>query len=360
MKRLIPLILAICFLASASLAADQEAPVYHKYSYVFFETFDTVITILGYAEDKSVFDRAVKEAEAHFQRYHKLFDQYHPYEGINNMYTLNNQAAKAPVKVPEPLFDLLTFCKEMQPRMNGTVNVAMGAVLSLWHDAREAAESGPEPAKLPEMAALMEAAKHTNMGDVVLDAEKQTVFFADEKLKLDVGAVAKGYATELVAQQMLQGELSHFIINAGGNVRTGNPPLDGRANWGVGVQDPDAAILSPADSDVIELLYMHNMSSVTSGDYQRYYVVDGTRYHHIISPDTLMPASFMRSVTVLTEDSGLADMLSTALFLMPQEEGAAFLQGFGQTVEALWILNDGSVVMTEGAKKMAYSQGAGQ
>ncbi len=355
MKRAFAVLILVCILLTSSGLAAQ--PAYRKYSYVFFGTFDTVITILGYAQDKAVFDRAAKDAEAAFQRYHKIFDQYHPYDGVNNVFTLNRQAADAPVEVPDELFSLLMYCKDMQPKLRGTVNVAMGAVLALWHDARELAESNPEHAKLPDMAALRAATRHINMDDVVLDPEKQTVFYNDPMLKLDVGAVAKGYATELVAQEMLRGELSHFIINAGGNVRTGKPPLDGRSNWGVGIQDPEAAILSPTDSDVIELMYMHDMSSVTSGDYQRFFTLDGINYHHIISAETLMPSHFMRSVTVITEDSGLADILSTALFLMPYEEGLAFLKDFDQPVEALWVLNDHSVRMTDGAKKMAHSQG---
>lgn len=357
MRRFVAAFLLLCTLLTSPGQAAQ--PEYKKFSYVFFNTFDTVITILGYAQTKETFDRAAKDAEAAFQRYHKMFDQYHPYEGLNNVYTLNRQAAQAPVEVPAELFNLLQYCKELQPQLHGTVNVAMGAVLALWHDARELAQSDPEHAKLPDMAALQDAAKHTNMDDVILDAEKQTVFYRDSKLKLDVGAVAKGYATELVAKELLDGELSHFIINAGGNVRTGKAPLDGRSNWGVGIQDPDSAILAPTDSDVIELLHIHSLSSVTSGDYQRFFTLDGVNYHHIISPDTLMPSHFMRSVTVITEDSGLADALSTALFLMPYEDGLAFLEGFEPRAEALWVLNDNSVVMTEGAKKMAHSQGAG-
>ena len=357
MKRILTGFLILCLLFTSSVSLGQAS--YNKYSYVFFGTFDTVITILGYARDKETFDRVALEAEKDFQRYHKMFDQYHPYEGVNNVYTLNRQATEEPVTVPDELFNLLKFCKEMQPRMKGRVNVAMGSVLSLWHDAREQAETDPEQVKLPDIKALKEAAQHTSMDDVILDAEKKTVFFADPKLKLDVGAVAKGYAAELAAQKMLNSDMTHFIINAGGNVRTGNPPLDGRKNWSVGIQDPDGAILSPTDSGVVDLLFIHNLSSVTSGDYQRFFTLDGVRYHHIISPDTLMPSDFMRSVTVVTEDSGLADMLSTALFLMPWEEGLAFLKDFDQPVEAVWLLHDGSLVMTDGAKKMAHSQGAG-
>ncbi|HPY44319.1 MAG TPA: FAD:protein FMN transferase, partial [Clostridia bacterium] len=161
---------------------------------------------------------------------------------------------------------------------------------------------------------------------------------------------------ELVARQLLNSDMSSFIINAGGNVRTGHPPLDGRSSWGIGIQDPDADLVLPAGNDVMDVLYLSDLSLVTSGDYQRYYVVGDKRYHHLISPDTLMPADFMRSVTIITQDSGLADLLSTAVFLMPFEEGYEFVTSL-EGVEAFWILSDRSIRMTPGAQAVSYNQG---
>ena len=141
----------------------------------------------------------------------------------------------------------------------------------------------------------------------------------------------------------------------GGNVRMGNPPADGRTKWGVGIQDPDGAVLGL--SDIVETLYVTGCSVVTSGDYQRYYAVDGQRYHHLIDPDTLMPDTDFRSVSIITEDSGYADLLSTAAFLMPYEESRAFVDSL-DGVEAIWLFPDGSKKMTFGAMNVAKSCGA--
>ena len=159
--------------------------------------------------------------------------------------------------------------------------------------------------------------EHTSIDDLILNAENQTVYFADPDLKLDVGAVAKGYAVEIVSRLLLAGDMPSFILSGGGNVRTGNPPLDGRKAWGIGIQDPDGAIFGTGD--LAETFFLSGLSVVTSGDYQRYYTVDGKNYHHLIDPDTLMPGDHFRAVSIITEDSGMADMLSTAAYLMPYE-----------------------------------------
>lgn len=360
MKQILkPMLALLCALVLslsplASLGAQEEM---HKYSYMFFGTFDTAITLIAFTPSQQAFDEMAAKVEARFNQLHKQYNQYYPYEGLNNLYYLNRHAAIAPVQVPDELFHLIAWTKEEQAHMRGQVNIALGAVLALWHEEREYAESNPEKARLPEMAALQEAMLHTDMDAVILDTEKKTIFYEDPLLKLDVGAVAKGYATELVAQELLAGEYTSFIINAGGNVRTGHAPLDGRSAWGIGIQDPDASLVLPGGSDVVDVLYLSDESFVTSGDYQRYYMVDGQRYHHLISPETLMPANHMRSVTIITQDSGYADLLSTAVFLMPYEEGRQFVESL-DGVDAFWILNDSSIHMTPGAAKVAHSMGA--
>lgn len=354
LHRILMFFLALCL--GLTMGPSAEAS-YERYSASFFDSFDTVIQVLGYAENMEIFDKVSMDAEQRFFRLHQLYNKYEEYKGVVNVYTLNHEAAKAPVKVEDELFDLLKYGKDMYAFTNGQVNIAFGAVLALWHDARDAAEADPAAAYIPDMDALKEAAKHCDINDLVLNEEDKTVFFEDPLLQLDVGALAKGYAVELVADEMLSGPMPSFIVNAGGNIRTGQPPKEDHPHWRVAVQDPDGFVLSNASSDIVDVLYLDDMSVVTSGDYQRFFMLDGERYHHIISPETLMPPRHFRSVTIVTKDSGYADLLSTALFIMSYEEGRAFVDALPD-VEALWIMNDKSIVMTDGLVPYARSQGA--
>ena len=201
-------------------------------------------------------------------RYHRIFDKYNAYEGVNNLYLVNQSAGKAPVAAEPELMDLLVTVRGWRERYGGALNPAMGAVLELWHDARE------EGVSLPDEAALREAAEHMDYDQVVLDEEAGTVYFEDPALSLDVGAVAKGYAAQRTAETLRENGLDSFLLNAGGNVVCGGKPLDGRDFWVVGVEDLDGV-------STRETLGAVNLSIVTSGDYQRYYTVDGVNYHHL-------------------------------------------------------------------------------
>ena len=340
---------AFCLLlcSCAPQGADASTAA-QKFSGTFYGAFDTVISLIGYTEKEETFNAAFAETQDIFMHYHRIYDAYNAYEDINNLYAVNHGAGNGPVAAEPELIDLLLYMKELQPVLLDRVNVALGAVLSCWHEYREAGQS------VPPMEQLHALAEHCNYDDVIIDKETGTIFFADPYLQLDLGAVAKGYACERAAQALLKGPMPSFIISAGGNVRCGLSPLDGRLHWGVGIQDP----LAPSFLNQIQdTLYTHEMSVVTSGDYQRYYEVNGVRYHHIIDPDTLFPSEFMHSVTVLTQDSALADALSTCFFLLPYEEGRVLADSM-DGVEVYWVLNDGSVYFTDGMGPLLRSQGA--
>ena len=327
MKRLLWLVGALLVLSGCGTGMQ-------RYEATYWDVFDTVTTVTGYAAGQAEFDAAAREIHDALLEYHRLYNIYESYDGLRNLKTVNDQAGIGPVPVDERILSLLQFAQTAWTETGSRVNAAMGSVLAHWHDAREQALEDPDRAALPDRSALEEAALHTDLSALELDLEAGTAFLTDPDTALDVGALAKGYAVEQVAAAAPD----HFLISVGGNVCATGPKPDGTP-WTVAVENPDGG-------DFLKLLYAEDRSVVTSGDYQRYFELDGVRYHHIIDPDTLEPAAYWRSVTVVAESSAAADCLSTALFTLPQAEGQQLLDQWG--AEALWIGRDGAQVMSPG------------
>ena len=324
-----------------------------KYSYSFTGCFDTVIQIIGYTATEAEFEKLAKLAESRFTELNALFDIYHAYPGLNNIYTINQQAGKSPVQVDSRIIDLLSFYKKQDQLTPGTVNVALGPVLAVWQRYRTEALNGGA-AKIPGSEELARAALLCAPDKIVIDAAGRTVYLQEAGMMLDVGAVAKGYATEQVAAELIAAGLTSGIISAGGsNVRLIGAPADGRSTWQIGLQNPDGNPLIP-DDPPLDILLVNNQSVVTSGDYQRFYEVDGQIYHHLIDAATLQPARYFRAVTILTPDSGLADFLSTAVFLLPYDEGRRLIEKI-PGCEALWIFADGRLEATDGMRAVLKS-----
>ena len=331
MRRL--LILALCLILLCGCTQPEKELT--KYNATFLDLFDTVTTVVGYAENEESFTAMANGIRDDLRYYHQLFDIYNSYEGLNNLKTVNDQAGIAPVKVDPAIVALLSDCKQYYAQTEGMVNVAMGSVLVLWHHARNDGLMDPLNAYLPKEEALLEAARHRDMDCLVIDEENATVFLTDPAARLDVGAVAKGWSAQRVAETAPAG----LLLSVGGNVCATGPKADG-SPWVIGVQSPD---------DPASYLHTLNISSgsvVTSGDYQRAFVVEGQVYHHIIDPATLYPGKLWRSVTIVCPDSGLADALSTALFLLPLEEGQALLESTG--AEAMWVGPEGEQFYSPG------------
>ena len=332
MKRFLALFLILPMLLCGCTGAGEEQK---QYSATFLTVFDTVTTILGRDSSEEAFTRKAQAVHDELLRYHQLFDIYNEYEGLNNLKTINDHPGEA-VAVDKAVIDLLLDCKAYYELTKGRVNAAMGSVLYLWHEAREDGLNDFANAYLPDGDALAEAAKHAGWDSVVIDVEHSTVTVTDPLLRLDVGAIAKGWSVQRAAETAPEG----LLISVGGNVCATGPKDKTGTPWVVGVQDPDGG------DNYLHTLYLTKGSMVTSGDYQRAYMVDGEIYHHIIDPDTLYPGKLWRAVTVVCPDSGLADALSTALFLLPQEEGQALLEKTG--AEALWVNRAGEIFYSPG------------
>ena len=332
MKRIPALLLILSVLLCGCAGAGEEQK---QYTATFLTVFDTVTTIVGRDVSEESFTEKTQAVHDVLLHYHQLFDIYNEYEGLNNLKTINDHPGE-PVEVEQAVIDLLLDCKAYYALTAGRVNAAMGSVLYLWHEAREDGLNDFAGAYLPDADALTEAAQHTGWDNVVIDDEANTVTLTDPALRLDVGAIAKGWSVQRAAETAPEG----LLISVGGNVCATGPKDASGTPWVVGVQDPDGG------ENYLHTLYLTRGSMVTSGDYQRAYMVDGEIYHHIIDPDTLYPGKLWRAVTVVCPDSGLADALSTALFLLPQDAGQKLLTQCESY--AMWVDAEG---------KMYYSTG---
>ncbi|MCI8630887.1 MAG: FAD:protein FMN transferase [Firmicutes bacterium] len=349
-------ILGIVLGAAGCGAAEKE-----KFQKTYLDAFDTAVSVIGYSESKEEFEN-MAETYVHKEltRYHRLYDIYTEYKGINNIRTVNKNAGISPVEVDDDIIAMLEFSRDMYYATDGKVNIAMGSVLEIWHEARNHGINYPDKAALPDIEELKKASEHCSIEDMVIDKVAGTVYLADAYMRLDVGAVAKGYATERIAQELEADGYTNIILNVGGNIRAIGAKADG-SMWAVGIQNPDLA----SDTAHIETIETDYLSLATSGVYQRYYTVDGKNYHHIIDGITLMPEDRYLSVSVLTDNAGIADALSTALFNMDYADGRRFAEGFMQSADAadkdslgkisvfevMWVMPDGEKRYTDGFKE---------
>ena len=332
--------------ASSSSASSSGL---QRYSTIFYDAFDTVTQVIAYCDSEEEFNAQMDALHKDLVTYHRLYDIYNDYEGVTNVKTINDNAGVAPVTVDSKILGMLELAQKMYDTTDGKLNIAMGSVLRIWHNYREAAEATETDADntLPTQEELDAAAQHCDITNLIIDDTAKTVYLADPDMSLDVGSVGKGYAVEMAAQAAEARGLTSALISVGGNLRAIGTKPDG-SPWVGGVENPwKASEVYTADTSTVAAVNMSDLALVTSGDYQRYFVVDGVRYHHLIDPATLWPAAYFNSVSVLSDDSGVADCLTTGLFCMPLEEGQAIVEQL-DGVEALWCTTDGEVVASSG------------
>jgi thiamine biosynthesis lipoprotein len=331
--RILMLSMAVMLLMNTASCGQRKVS---RYEATFLQLFDTKTTIVAYTDDKKEFEKYSRLIYDKLNEYHQLYDIYNNYDGINNLKTVNDNAGRSPVKVDKRIIDLLQFSKQWYEKTGGKVNVAFGSVLRIWHDYRQRGIDDPDSAQLPPMDMLEEAARHTDINRIIINEEESTVYLEDPEMSIDVGSIAKGYATEQVSRIAAEAGFTSGLISVGGNVRAIGTKKAGAEQWNVGIQNPEES----EDMPNLHILNISDASLVTSGIYERYYTVGGINYHHIIDPDTLFPSTGYKSVSILCRDSGIADALSTAVFNMDIGDGMKFIESL-DGVEAFWVLDSG-------------------
>lgn len=339
-KFLVSFVLALNFLLSFVGCSSFNSPPHETTKYGMFDTFSTVQSYAG--DPEKAFNEKTAQVYDVLEYYHKQFDIYNEYDGVNNLCTVNKNAGVSAVVVDTELIDFLEYSIDLCKKCNLEINIAMGSVLNLWHDARDNALDGKET-YIPSDAELNEAYKHTDINSIVINREDSTVYISDKDTRIDVGAIGKGYAVMMATECLrTKGGEDGYVINVGGNISVLGTKSNGEG-WITGITNPDRE----SGNQFAARVKISNTSCVTSGNYERYFEHNGRVYHHIVDKDTLYPAAYFSSVTVICQDGALADALSTALFCMTIEDGKIILAQF-EGVEVLWITLDAAIEKTDG------------
>lgn len=273
---------------------------------------DTVINIKLYNVNEKKANEAFDYLDNLYQKYENLTDFY---DSNSELSKLNNDVN---YEISSELLDLIKIGYEWDIKTNGLLNVNIGNLTKIWHDFRE------NPVSLP------------NLDDVKIESLKiENDKILNDKVNIDLGAIVKGYVTEKAGNYLESIGIEYYLINAGGNVKAGK---SNKGYYNIG-------IASPISNETFEVVKDENISVVTSGGYERFYEYNGVMYHHIIDPNTLYPANSMKSVTVIGEDSGLCDILSTTLFLMNIDEGKEFIKDYD--VKVIWFTNDNQIIKSD-------------
>ncbi len=326
MKKYVPYILLLGLLMAMlliSFMAKKQKVITKNLFYM-----DTYINIKVYSDNREA-DNALKEVEKIYKEYHQLTDRYNGYEGLVNVHYINNNKTEERVlSIDKRLYDILEYGLLWKNKSNGLFNIEMGSVIDVWKKYLANKDGIPTKEEL-EIATK-------NINEVKLLGDNKIL---NNNPNIDLGAIAKGYVTDVAGEYLKNKGFDKFIINAGGHVLVGRKYQESPYKIGV---------INPVDAkENLALVKGENICVATSGSYQRFYEYKGKKYNHIINPKTLYPGDYMISVTVVSNDSKLNDILTTTLFLMPIDEGLNLVNNM-DGVEAIWFTLDHEIIKSEG------------
>jgi len=295
-----------------------------------FQMMGTVISITLFEPNQPL----VEASYDYLQRMDQVFSMN---RSDSELMAINQQAGIRPVQVSATAFSLIQDALHYSKRHRDSFNVLIGPLVKLWR-------IGFGGDQVPSSAEIQRRLRLMDYSQVVLDAPTQTVYLKQVGMQLDLGAIAKGYFADQLIQQFQQAGVTSAIVNLGGNVKLLGPnPLTTDGRWEVGVQAPQATRGIP-----VLQVQMPARTVVTSGIFERYFKVGTQMYHHILDPQTGFPVqNQVDQVTIITEQSELAEVLATVCYFKGPQAGAALIEQYPKT-EAVFIDHQQQIFVTSG------------
>ncbi|NOU79835.1 FAD:protein FMN transferase [Paenibacillus sp. LMG 31459] len=300
-----------------------------------FYIYDTVVNIKVFGD--TVEQKNMDDIQAMLERMDIEFSRT---KENGELYAVNQAAGKEAVAVSDETLDIVKLSLKYAEEMDGLYDPTVGPLVDLW-----AIGEGGE--RVPDQAAIDKARSLTNYKDVIVDDAAKTVKLAKEGMVLDMGGIGKGYAADRIADYLKAQGLDSAMINLGGSsiIALGNKPNG--SPWNIGLQDPDQS-----RGTQLGTIKISDEVIDASGVYERFFMQDGVRYHHILDPRTGFPSqNGLKSITIMSPNATDADALSTGVFLMGLEDGMKYLEALPEKVDAFFITDDNKIYATSSLRE---------
>lgn len=292
----------------------------------------TEVRILVLDENRILAETAIAAAFAEMARLEAMMTDW---RDDSQLMRVNHHASKRPVTVDRELFAVIREGIELGAVTNGSFDITWRSAGRLW-------DFKADPPELPDSQRIAQAVQRVDYRLVEIDEETSSVRLGADDVHIGLGGIAKGAIVDHAVTMLERRGCRRFVVNAGGDIYA-RGRNDGGRMWWVAIRDPRNNV------ENIAVLPVANLAVVTSGDYERYMVVDGTMYCHIIDPRSGWPARGCRSVTVMAKTTARADALATGIFVLGQERGLALAEGL-DSVEAMIVDQVGNIHLTSGLR----------
>jgi thiamine biosynthesis lipoprotein len=318
--------------ALASVASAKPGKIHYT-----AKSMGTYVNVWFYT-DRQV--DAAKAAQDVFAEMNRLDSVMTNFRNDSEIGQVNVNAGVHPVKVSDETIAVIERAIDVSRRSGGVFDITVGAFKGLWKFDEDMDGSLPDPADVERRRKLV------NWKDIVVDRKAKTVFLRRKGMAITLGGIAKGYAVDRCVEILKREGFKDFMFQAGGDMYiSGNKGDEGP--WVVGIRDPRGS-----SDDMFALAPIENHSFSTSGDYERGFVKDGVRYHHILDPRTGQPAHASRSVTIRAKDAFTADAWSKVMFIDGWKEGAALIEKQKlDDFEVVWVDDKNEIHATPGIQK---------
>ena len=330
-NKTIALFAAVLLLAAAAYACSRDSVADQPNTQIRYDLLNTVITI-------SIYDDADEKV------FGDVFDKIAEIEGAMSVTRPDSEiswaaamAGKSPVALSDETYFVVKEAFDISVKSGGAFNLAIGPLVKLWG-------INTDSPRVPDRAEIEQIKELIDYDAVILSDSDKSVYLEREGMSIDLGAIAKGYAGDAAAEIVRSHGIKHAVLDLGGNVVAIGCRPDG-SDWRIGVRNPIIG-----ESGYIGVLTVKDKAAVTSGVYERYFESGGYYYHHIFDGNTGYPADAgLLSVTIVSDSSTEADMLSTVAFLLGVGDGTAFLSGY-DNAEAIFVTAGLDIFLTPGIK----------